>query len=125
MPHVCLAGPVVIADRPLLEALTLHNEVSLVRDQKRLVACPVIDCSDVLVLDASGLRARLQPLLRSLRLRRPDLPIVLVDGGLSESDKADAFSLGVLDYFPGPCHVALLTERLQVLARTPGATRTM
>jgi DNA-binding response OmpR family regulator len=46
------------------------------------------------------------------------LPIVLVDGGLSEHDKADAFSLGVLDYFASPCHVDLLAERLQVLARS-------
>jgi DNA-binding response OmpR family regulator len=81
----------------------------------------MVALSDVLVLDASGSRGALQPLLRSLRQSRPELPIVLVDGGLTEHDKADAFSLGVLDYFPAPCHVRLLAERLEVLTRARAA----
>ena len=39
---------------------------------------------------------------------------------LSEQEKAEAFGLGVLDFFPAPCHVRLLAERLQVLARAAG-----
>jgi DNA-binding response OmpR family regulator len=116
--HVCLAGPVITANPVLLDALRPHYDVSLVVDPSRLNTASILGCSHVLVLDASGLCVSLQLLLRSLRQRWPDLPIVLVDGGLSEHDKADAFSLGVLDYFAAPCHVDLLAERLQVLARS-------
>jgi DNA-binding response OmpR family regulator len=116
--HVCLAGATVTANPALLDALRPHYDVSLVADLSRLDTSSILDCSHVLVLDASGLRASLQLLLQSLLQRRPDLPIVLVDGGLSEHDKADAFSIGVLDYFAAPCHVGLLVERLQVLARS-------
>lgn len=117
MLHVCLAGPGITADRALLDALRIHHEVSLVADQMRVADSGVFGCSDVLVLDAAGVVAALRPLIRSLRSRRPDLPIVLVDGGLTEHDKADAFTLGIADYFPAPCHVGLLAERLEVLAR--------
>jgi len=125
MIRVCLAGPAVTNDHALVRALEAHHDVDLVADPRGLDRSAVIALSDVLVLDAGGLRAMLPPLLRALRLRRPELPIVLVDGSLSEHDKADAFSLGVLDYFPAPCHVGLLVERLQVLARTRGVPRAM
>jgi DNA-binding response OmpR family regulator len=122
MVHVCLAGPGIAGHRALIDELRIHHEVTLVTDQTRLAQSWVLSASDVLVLDASGIRATLRPLLRSLRLRCPRLPIVLVDGGLSESEKADAFTLGVVDYFPAPCDVGLLAERLEVLARARSAS---
>lgn len=114
---VCLAGPMISQDRALIEALERHHHVSAIPDQRRLEELRTLDRSDVLVIDATGIRTTLHLLLRSIRHRRPDLPIVLIDGGLTEEDKVEAFSLGVLDYFPAPCHVALLAERLEVLAR--------
>jgi DNA-binding response OmpR family regulator len=122
MLHVCLAGPMITSNQALVEALRMQHEVSLVARCTRLRDSRAVHNSDVLVLDATGIRATLRDLIRSLRLRRPDLPIVLVDGGLSEDDKADAFSLGVHDYFPAPCRVDLLAERLGALARARGAT---
>jgi DNA-binding response OmpR family regulator len=120
--HVCLAGPGIAGHRALIDELRIHHDVTLVTDQTRLEQSRVLSGSDVLVLDAGGIRATLRPLLRSLRLRRPELPIVLVDGGLSDDEKADAFTLGVLDYFPAPYEVGLLAERLEVLARARPAT---
>jgi DNA-binding response OmpR family regulator len=117
VPHVCLAGFLITNDHALVEALRVDHEVTLVADNIGLRDSQALAHSDVLVLDASGIRAALQPLLRSLRRSWPELAIVLVDGNLTEDDKADAFSLGVLDYFPAPCHVRLLVERLEVLAR--------
>lgn len=125
MLHVCLAGPVITSNQALVDVLMTSHEVSLVCDRLGLADSRALQNSDVLVLDADGIRLTLHRLIQSLRLRRPDLPIVLVDGGLSEDDKADAFSLGVLDYFPAPCHVALLAERLEVLARARTASRAM
>jgi DNA-binding response OmpR family regulator len=122
MLHVCLAGPGIAGHRALIDELRVHHEVTLVSDQTRLEQSWILSASDVLVLDAAGIRATLRPLLRSLRRRRPELPIVLVDGGLSDDEKADAFNLGVLDYFPAPCEVGLLAERLEVLARVRPAS---
>jgi DNA-binding response OmpR family regulator len=117
MVHVCLAGPGIAGHRALIDELRIHHDVTLVTDQTRLERSWALGASDVLVLDAAGIRATLRPLLRLLRRRSPDLPIVLVDGGLSDDEKADAFTLGVLDYFPSPYDVGLLVERLEVLAR--------
>lgn len=117
MVHVCLAGPGIAGHRALIDELRIHHEVTLVTDQTRLEHSWALASSDVLVLDAAGIRATLRPLLRSLRNRSPELPIVLVDGELSDDEKADAFSLGVRDYFPWPSEVGLLAERLDVLAR--------
>jgi DNA-binding response OmpR family regulator len=122
MLHVCLAGPGIAGHRALIDELRVHHEVTLVSDQTRLEQSWILSASDVLVLDAAGIRATLRPLLRSLRRRRPELPIVLVDGDLSDDEKADAFNLGVLDYFPAPCDVGLLAERLEVLARVGPAS---
>jgi DNA-binding response OmpR family regulator len=115
--HVCLAGPGISGHQALVDELRIHHEVTLLPDQMRLEHSWVLHGIDVLVLDAGGIRAMLPPLLRTLHLLRADLPIVLVDGGLSEHEKADAFNLGVLDYFAPPYHVGLLAERLEVLAR--------
>lgn len=117
MPHVCLAGPTITGNQVLISALCLHHELSLVPQRVQLQESSSVNNSDVLVLDAAGIRSSLHRLIRILRRRRPDLPIVLVDGGLSEDDKANAFSLGVCDYFPSPCNVELLVERLAVLGR--------
>ena len=118
VPNVCLAGPVITSNHALVDALSARHEVGLVADFTALESSHMVAVSDVLVLDATGIQAALQPLLRSLRHSRPELAIVLVDGSLTEDDKADAFSLGVLDYFPAPCHIRLLAERLEVLARS-------
>jgi DNA-binding response OmpR family regulator len=115
--HVCLAGLEIILDHELLDALSLQHCVSLISDPMQLGDIELLQASDVLVLDASSIRSSLPDLLRSLRRRRPDLPIVLVDGGLTEHDKAAAFALGVVDYFPRPWPVRLLAERLEVVAR--------
>jgi DNA-binding response OmpR family regulator len=116
--HVCLAGPGVATNQALRAALRTRHAVILIEEQARLHHSTVLDRMDLLVLDAGGIRAMLPWLLRSLRRRRPDLKIVLVDGGLTEHDKADAFTLGVLDYFPSSYQADLLAERLEVLGRS-------
>jgi DNA-binding response OmpR family regulator len=115
--HICVASPAGTAHHALLGALTLRHQVSVVAPQQ-LADGAVLQRIDLLVLDAEGIRATLPWLLRMLRRRRPDLKIVLIDGGLSEQDKADAFTLGVVDYFPASCAVGLLVERLEALGRT-------
>jgi DNA-binding response OmpR family regulator len=107
----------ITGNQALISALCAHHELSLVSHRVWLQESSSVNNSDVLVLDAAGIRPTLGCLIQTLRRRRPDLPIVLVDGGLSEDDKANAFSLGVCDYFPSPCNVDLLVERLAVLGR--------
>lgn len=116
--HVCLAGPDVTTNQALLGVLRARHTVSLIEEQTRLHDSDVLDRVDLLVLDAAGMDAMLPWFLRSLRRRRPDLKIVLVDGELTEHDKADAFTQGVLDYFPSSHQADLLAERLEVLGRS-------
>jgi len=116
--HVCLAGPDVTTNQALLGVLRTRHTVSLVEEQTRLHDSDALDRVDLLVLDAAGMGAMLPWFLRSLRRRRPELKIVLVDGELTEHDKADAFTLGVLDSFPSADQPGFLAERLEVLGRS-------
>jgi DNA-binding response OmpR family regulator len=115
MLNVCLAGASLTSNQTLIAALRRHHEVSLIAHPVDLMRSGAH--SDVLVLEAFETNGALVPLLRALQHSRPELPIVLVAGTLSETDKADAFHLGVRDYFPAPCRVDLLIERLEALAR--------
>lgn len=115
--HICLAGGGITRLQALVEAISADHDVTLVSDATRLERSAVLECSHVIVLDAGGLGPRLRTVLTTVHGRRPEVPIVLVDGGLTEDDKADAFGLGVLDYFASPCCVELLVERLEVLGR--------
>jgi DNA-binding response OmpR family regulator len=117
MLNVCLAGPSITSNQTLIAVLRRHHEVSLVAHRIELSQSRAVASSDVLVLEASDTSGALTSLLRGLQASRPGLPIVLVAGTLTESDKADAFHLGVRDYFPAPCRVDLLIERLEALAR--------
>ena len=47
----------------------------------------------------------------------PDLCVVLVNGGLTQNEIAEAFEAGVRDYFSYQDNVLLLVERVQHLCR--------
>lgn len=119
--HFCLAGPDLTGEHALIEHLRKRHVVTLVAKSQWLDQPSLIEGSDALVLEAgargevdadSGWRAQ----LRTIHMRAPMLPIILVDGDLTNEEKADAFRLGALDFFPAPCHADLLAERLVVLA---------
>ena len=71
--------------------------------------------TDVIALEADPNGAAWRAHLRALHAQLPALPIVLVDGDLTDNERAEAFELGALDFFPAPCEVTLLAERLEVL----------
>ena len=113
MLHLCLAGPDLTGEHALIEHLSRRHVVTLVREAQWLEHPALIESSDALALEAAD-RWRAQ--LHALRARAPALPIILVDGELTEDEKAEAFVLGALDFFPAPCRADLLAERLEVLA---------
>jgi hypothetical protein len=119
--HVCIVGPDLTSQRTLIERLRLRHVVTLVAEPSNLSSLAVLALSDALALEAdptdSGWRMQLQSVLASA----PDLPVILVDGQMTEEDKADAFALGALDFFPAS-YPALLAERLAVLAHSHRAT---
>jgi CheY-like chemotaxis protein len=113
--HVCIVGPDLTSQQTLIEHLRLRHAVTLVAAPSDIGSLAVLAVSDALALEAhpsdSGWRLQLQSVLASA----PDLPVILVDGQMTDEDKADAFALGALDFFPASCPV-LLAERLEVLA---------
>jgi len=60
MLHVCLAGPMITGNQALVAALRMQHEVSLVSRCTRLGDSHAVHNSDVLVLDATGIRATLR-----------------------------------------------------------------
>ena len=84
---------------------------------------------DVLALEASG-PLRTADAVRMLHREQPGICIVLVGGGLTQDEIAEAFRAGAFDYFPNPEESDLLAERLHSLCnryrreRSPLAGRT-
>jgi DNA-binding response OmpR family regulator len=116
--HVCIVGPDLTSQHALIERLRRRHTVTLVAEPAWLDGSAVLASSDALALEADGgdtdWRLQLQTVLASA----PGLPVVLVDGELTDEDKADGFALGALDFFPARCSAALLAERLEVLAHS-------
>ncbi|MBI1357969.1 MAG: hypothetical protein GC160_26830 [Acidobacteria bacterium] len=112
--HVGLIGHSISADWTLITALKRRHPVTLAESVAMLHPAPY--AIDVLALECTGL-PRVAETVRLLRRRQPSLRIVLVGGGLSQSDVAEAFREGALDFFPNPEESALLAERLHSLCR--------
>jgi hypothetical protein len=119
--QVCLAGPRLSNDWPLIQALLGRHVVTLVSRVEYLSAGPFLGTVRVLVVDGVEGGGAALGLIPALRRRCPSLCIVLVDGGLNRRQLASAFREGVRDYFPEPVDVHLLAERVNVLGGGPPA----
>ena len=113
--HVCLAGEHVTNHLELVRALRQRHQITLVDRLEHLMATGVLTTADVLVLDSAGDTARLPDLLSQVKKGFPRLRVILVNGGLSQREVADAFGIGIADYFPQPCNIGLLGARIEVL----------
>ena len=116
MFHVCIVGAGLTGQQALIEHLRRRYAVTLVSEPAWLDGLAVVAASDALALGADCSSANWREQLQGVLARAPGLPVILVDGDLTEEDKADAFALGALDFFPTLCPPALLAERLGVLA---------
>jgi DNA-binding response OmpR family regulator len=116
--HLCLVGQDITGQHRLVDHLRTRHVVTLIAEGSWLTGSALARHSDVLALEADPKGAAWRAHLRALHTA---LPIVLVDGDLTDDEKAEAFELGALDFFPAPCEVALLAERLEVLARAQRA----
>ena len=115
--HVCLAGAGVTNNWSLIEPLKRNNQVTVVERLRMLYANSILATASVLVLDCGeepewGIAA-----VRGLRRVYPDVDIVLVNGGLSPAEIAEAFREGVRDYFSHQSNTELVVERVQNLCR--------
>ena len=118
MLHVCIVGPDLTSQHALIERLRRRHTVTLVAEPAWLDGLALVAESDALAMEADGSDATWRAQLKAVVASAPGLPIVLVDGELTDNDKADAFALGALDFFPALCPTALLAERLEVLANS-------
>jgi DNA-binding response OmpR family regulator len=112
-----VSGRGLIDDDAFVRALRAYCGVVLAGNHEMLMTARTLESVDALVLDARGTFGGADSLVQRILRRCPTLPIVLINGGLSEQEKVEAFSLGVQDYFPDARLVGLLVERLEVLAR--------
>ena len=72
---------------------------------------------DVVALDCGGQPRSGANLIRSFRATYPELRFVLVNGGMSQTEIANAFREGADDYFSEECGTALLIERIEHICR--------
>jgi DNA-binding NtrC family response regulator len=118
--HVCLVGTALMRDPKLLSRLSTGHVITIASATADLLGAPVMSSVDAMVLDAGSARPGLGGVVADFHQRHPDIPVVLVDGGLDQLELAEAFQRGIADYFAAPWNVALLVERIEVL----GARRT-
>lgn len=113
--HVCLVGTTLMRDSNLLSRLSADHVITIAAASAALLERPIMATVDALVLDAGTVRLGLGGVVADIHQRHPDLPVVLVNGGLDQLELAEAFQRGVADYFAAPWNVALLAERIEVL----------
>jgi DNA-binding NarL/FixJ family response regulator len=80
----------------------------------------VLKTVDILVLDCNSLaklRTDLITFLRKIKAAFPRLCTVVINGGLSQQDIAEAFGVGISDYFPDASEIKLILERLEFLMK--------
>ena len=116
--HICLVGRSVSNNWSLIESLKRGNQVTIIEPLGLLYHSAVIlSTVSVLILDCGeGSRMGIEA-LRVVRGIYPDLCVVLVNGGLTQNEIAEAFEVGVRDYFSYQDNVLLLVERVQHLCR--------
>ena len=113
--HVCLVGTALMRDPNLLSRLSADHVITLAPASAALLGMPIMATVDAMVLDAATARRGLGGVVADIHQRHPDIPVVLVDGGLDQLELAEAFQHGIADYFAAPWNVALLVERVEVL----------
>ena len=114
--HICLVGRSVSNNWSLIESLKRGNQVTIIEPLGLLYHSSIIlSTVSVLVLDcAEGSRIGIEA-LRVVRRIYPDLCVVLVNGGLTQNEIAEAFEAGVRDYFSYKDSVVMLVERVRYL----------
>jgi DNA-binding response OmpR family regulator len=113
--HVCLMGAALCRNWQLVQRLAGGHGLTLLQ-QFVPDDTPLLAMVDVVALDCrEGGAAGSQRLVDSLR-RVTGAPIVVLDGGLQQSEVALLVSAGAHDYFSEPFNVALIAERLEHLA---------
>jgi DNA-binding NtrC family response regulator len=123
VPQVCLAGRQVSNDWPLIQLLKAAHAVTLIDRVDALASAPLLATAGVLVLDAAESGGAALQLLPALHSEHQALPVLLVDGGVTQRELARAFRDGACDYFPVPYDVHLLAERVSSLCRKPDGRR--
>jgi len=116
--HFALAGEKVTKDYNLIDVLKVQHHVSLINTLGELSDVLFLRSVNVIVMEWNCTRSfegDLLECLRKLKTEFPKLCIVLVNGGITQTKIAAAFSEGVRDYFSWPYDVSLLVERIQYL----------
>jgi DNA-binding response OmpR family regulator len=83
-------------------------------------AAPDLVLLDLALPDMDG-----REVCRTLRGRRPDLPIIIVSASGAEIDRVLGFELGADDYLVKPFSVRELLARIRALAKRSGLTATV
>lgn len=118
--HICLLGSKICNDLLLIRTLSANNILTL-QKRKYLVSSKW----DIAAMDAflisckhgENLSRELYPVIRQIKTLSPDVSILLINGGLNQTEIATAFKEGVRDYFSEPYDVHLLCERIINLAK--------
>lgn len=115
--HICLAGPSITNNWPLIGMLKRRHQVTIVEPVELLADNGLLGTVDVVALDCGGQPRSGANLIRSFRATYPELRFVLVNGGMSQTEIANAFREGADDYFSEECGTALLIERIEHICR--------
>jgi DNA-binding response OmpR family regulator len=115
--HICLVGDGLTSRGELIRRLLVRNRVTLLETLDLPADGPILALVDLMALDCSVMGQRSADLIAVVRDQAPALPVVLADGGLTQSAIASLFNIGADDYFSHPFNLELMVERIEFLAR--------
>ncbi len=117
---LCLAGPNISLDRILFDLLNENEQPTrIVREPSALVDERRLETVGLLLMECTEKNGQMViDYVAKLKAKRDDLIIILVNGGLSLMQRAQAYQAGVKDYFSTPYDSVLIAERILHLIRS-------
>jgi len=115
--NILLCGVKLAHDKTLLKTLTSKADVTLLLDTGKLEKTVKDRNITLVIVELSGSWQKDLSVIRSLKVKFPDIIIVIVNGGGSQETVIQSFRSGGVDFFKKPYNKKLLAERVEALIK--------
>ena len=122
-PRVLVCGVEIAQDQTLRKLLQERAELITVQKTEEFEAASRSNRLDLVLFEFSDVWQGDMERLHALKISRPHLLVVVVDGGAGREAVIDSFRRGAADYFKKPYDPFLLAERVEALLQRKWAIK--
>jgi len=120
-PTIIVCGETIILDNTLINALQEFSIVKVLDNYRDLLKLPPQE-EKLIVWELSAVCRKSFNIITSIKKRRPEIKIVIINGGTGTKTAAEILKAGAADIFPQPFDLELLIDRVVALLRLNNST---